>query len=377
MPQYTPDDREATILVVGSGVAENVLVLTSPVRFGQKHLVHRHALLGGSGLNYTLRLVHTGHAVLPVLSIGDDYHGHEIQKAVTAAMQANIGDSAVLPYIKSSDFVCHSFTTPQSTILVAHDQRTIFTEKLHGLEHFKPFVQAKLDRIDQNPELAVKVVMIGHIYADSPELNPTGAGSITRSIIDRYRGQALIYANFGNSQIRLGYRSWEAVMDDIMVFQLALDEIRAFFREEDRTPTLLEIIQWLRDHRITAVITLDRFGAIATYQDGADGIILAWPFELTSIVDTTGAGDAFGTGLVSAIYRPPALTFQDFLDALETARVWAAYACTTLGGASECPDEATLAAFADQLHNQDEYTPVEVRKLEEAELIIRLLDKAY
>jgi hypothetical protein len=73
------------------------------------------------------------------------------------------------------------------------------------------------------------------------------------------------------------------------VFQLNLHEMRRFFSQRNARVSLFDIVQWFRERRITAVITLDKFGAIGTYKDGRDGIILAWPFEIQGFVDSTGA----------------------------------------------------------------------------------------
>jgi hypothetical protein len=36
---------------------------------------------------------------------------------------------------------------------------------------------------------------------------------------------------------------------------------------------------------------------------------------------------------------------KEFKDALDEARYWAAYACTTFGGAAECPNPEVLGKF--------------------------------
>lgn len=160
------------------------------------------------------------------------------------------------------------------------------------------------------------------------------------------------------------------------VFQLSLGEVRTFFRSHPAVRTLADIIHWFRERHITAVITLDKFGAIATYRDGADGVIFEWPFDLESVVDSTGAGDAFAAGFTATLFDHPGEDFAGFLRAIQAASIWGAYACTSLGGAQDCPDRDTLARFSEKIINR-KFAQVEVKNLADADLILKLLDKAY
>ena len=66
----------------------------------------------------------------------------------------------------------------------------------------------------------------------------------------------------------------------------------------------------------------------------------------------------------------------EFLNAVVTARVWAAYACTTLGGATKCPNRRTLDEFCDETLAQQP-DPVEVQQMRYVDRILRILDKAF
>lgn len=363
-----------TILAVGSGVGENVLTVNGDVQLGEKHITQRYELMGGSGLNYTLRLSCTGHIVMPILSIGKDFLGHKIQREISKTLNDN-QLFQFIEFIETEDFLCENLTTPQSTIVVSKDKRTIFTESMQGVENFKDFTLSRIKDLHNN-QTAFKAVMIGHIYADNPGLNASGPGEITKAIIDSFAGRTLIFANFGESQLCLGDVFWKEYLKKIDIFQLSLSEVRKFFSHDKKISSLTDIIIWFRQNCITAVITLDKFGAIATFKDGRDGVILSWPYELEDIVDSTGAGDAFGAGLVSMLYKKPTVEFDDFLSAIKRARVWAAYACTTIGGAKDCPNNVALQNFeADVMIRQ--FNPVEVQNLNHADLILKILDKAY
>jgi sugar/nucleoside kinase (ribokinase family) len=162
------------------------------------------------------------------------------------------------------------------------------------------------------------------------------------------------------------------------VFQLNLHEMRRFFSQRDAKVSLSDIVQWFKDkdRQITAIITLDKFGAIGTYKDGSKGVILAWPFEIQDFVDSTGAGDAFGAGLVSQLCGKADFSFAEFFDAIEVARTWAAYACRFLGGATDCPDQQLLQEFSEKKLAQ-RTDPVEVQEMKHVDRILRILDKAF
>jgi ribokinase len=69
----------------------------------------------------------------------------------------------------------------------------------------------------------------------------------------------------------------------------------------DPTPTL-ELAQSLRDYGVgTLVVTMGENGALILTDAGAEQV----PGVSVAVVDTTGAGDAFNSGLaVAAGYRP-------------------------------------------------------------------------
>jgi sugar/nucleoside kinase (ribokinase family) len=364
------------ILVIGSGNAEHVFSLEGDFRLGQKHMVACHEVIGGSGVNYTMRLINAGFPVFPILSIGRDRLGLGIrEKILTSARRAQLPEQ-VLTFIDSDEFFAPHIRTPLSTVIVENAQRTILLSQIYGSEHFRDYVEHRLAYLDAHPEINIGAVMVGHIYADSPTVNPSHPGECTRYIIRSFSHHSCVFGNLGNSQICTGVDSWEHDLKRLSVFQLNLHEMRRFFSQRNARVSLFDIVQWFRERRITAVITLDKFGAIGTYKDGRDGIILAWPFEIQGFVDSTGAGDAFGAGLISQLYQKADFSFTDFFNAIGEARVWAAYACTTLGGATNCPDRRTLEEFYDKTLAQQP-DPVEVQQMRHVDRVLRILDKAF
>ena len=124
------------------------------------------------------------------------------------------------------------------------------------------------------------------------------------------------------------------------------------------------------------MITLDKFGAIATCGHKPRGVYIAWPHDLANIVDTTGAGDAFGSGLVASMFSG-----NDHLaDGLERASLWAAYACTTLGAANDCPTPDELKMFEStippSLRGEMDVT-VQMTGIRDIDRMLWLFDRAY
>jgi sugar/nucleoside kinase (ribokinase family) len=92
-------------------------------------------------------------------------------------------------------------------------------------------------------------------------------------------------------------------------------------------------------------------------------------------VDPTGAGDAFGAGLMYMLWDKPDFSFEDFVRAIEEARVWAAYACTHLGGSARCPDRGTLLKFYDDYFSHDSEAIEILVSSKEVGSILRIFDK--
>lgn len=384
---------EPAILIVGSGVGEKVLQLDAEPRLGRKQTLSKYKeLYGGSGVNYTLRLGHAGYHVLPILSIGNDTTGGAIKKKINDIIK----HEQITKFVSSDGFHCDKLSTPQSTVLVAGGLRTIFTGKLTGFEFFKEFVQERMNQLNHLDQLTIKAVMVGHIYADSPALSPDGQeGQITVDIIDKYADQGvMVFTNFGRSQYELGNEFWRETLQKVTVFQLALDEVRAFFGQDGAIKSLREMVEWFQANEITAIITMDKVGAIATLKGGEHGVIFARPYDLKQrLVDSTGAGDAFGAGLVSYFVDKiidieqskgivgkdnlaQVFTIGNFTDAIERARNWAAHCCTTLGAADKCPDTDSLDQFRRSLGKQASAV-VKKGKLNDFDDIMWFIDKTY
>jgi sugar/nucleoside kinase (ribokinase family) len=386
-----PKQGRSAILVIGSGNAETILDLDRDLVIGAKHDVIREELFGGSGVNYMLRMTHYDPAVqiLPILSIGAGRIGQNIRQAILKAMDAEHVSHGILDYINSEGFFCPGITTPQSTVLTTARARTILRERAGKAGPFRSFVERRLEDVQALADVSVGAVMIGHIYADSAQLEPDQRGQITKSIVDAYRDKAIVFANFGESQYGAGHTFWQDCLEGLTVFQLSIEEARRFFSAHDgegeggtgqgRRPwSLSAMMRWFQERRITAVITLDRFGAVATFR-GQRGVWLAPAFDLDAFQDATGAGDAFGAGLVYTLCQAGCeITSDLFQTAIKEARMWSAHACTTRGAASQCPSKAELEGFTQALREKGQDPDfIECRELHAWDSIFRILDKAY
>src|SRR5208337_942764 len=108
------------------------------------------------------------------------------------------------------------------------------------------------------------------------------------------------------------------------------------------------------------------------------------PLRISGLEDTTGAGDAFGAAIVTRLYlrqmqlgTHQRLESHEWVPVLEEARYWAAYACTTRGGAEDCPSKTELKSLRKRIREEGHWSPVALKDRSEAESILFLLDRAY
>lgn len=336
------------VLVVGSAYTEHTLQLNGDMILGEKQGATINNFYGGSGINYILRLIENGVTTIPILNVGNDESGEAIRSEILECAQRAEFSSNLLELIESDDFCCKYLeTTPRSYIIIEKNKkrRTIINDKFGGSNLFQTHIREQIRKISEFSDLDINVVVIGHIPEQETDKSKAPC---TEYLIDKFKDKSIILANFGDSQIKLGSKFWEDKLQDIDIFQLNLHEIRKFFSDQDRNMPLVDIIDWLREKSITTVITLERFGAIGTYKN-EKGIFLVPPFKIDSYLDSTGAGDAMGAGIVSKLYHKKEFSSGDFLDSLSEARIWAAHACTILGGAYRCSDTSRFHNFEEKL----------------------------
>ena len=80
--------------------------------------------------------------------------------------------------------------------------------------------------------------------------------------------------------------------------------------------------------------------------------------------------------IMKLVQGKKAFTFQHFLAAIAQGRLWASYACTTIGACSRCPDSNTLDDYCrNNVCLSDRH--LEITESVNSEPIINLIEKAY
>lgn len=365
------------VIAVGSGAVENIIVCDSGLQLGRKHIVRQEESLGGSGLNYTLRLMGAGREVLPILPVGPDARGQLIRESIVAAAAKTRVAPILVKFLSPRRFFVPRLKTPRSTILVNDGQTTVFSEKFLEGKDFRRHLEKRFADIEEGLAVTPGAVMIGHLYSDRRNGPPHIPGELTRLIIARWQGKAPIFLNPGHSQIELGIRFWEDSFRQAAVVQMNIWEYKNLMKTGGRLPSLREVIEWFTDRGITAVISMGRFGSLGVFGNGQDGLVYGQPLLPPERVrDTTGAGDAFAAGLVSALAGKNSFSFDDFRRAIAVAGVWASFACTTFGGSGHCPSAQELAAFRKEL-GDDEAKSVRIVEMRAAGPMLDMMDLLY
>ncbi len=337
------------IVVIGGANLEYIIKSDTEIEYGGKNSVDIQELYGGSGVNYALRLLHTGERVYPILFAGADHAGMQIRHALSSALHAD--DPKIRYFIEEHAFFVPGVTTPRSTIIVEGSRRTILTQDRNNHNTFRAFVGSRVKNTED-----VSALVIGHIHSDKPVSGQKEEDLSTLFAINYFRPKIpLIYANFGSSQIAHGFAFWQRHLSSIDILQLNIYEMKRLFREGEHYPSLHTIVQKLQALDISAIITLDKFGAIGILKGHNDTIFMARPVELGErFVDSTGAGDAFCAGMVSALNGREKIGIDDYKEAMAVARSWAVYACMSYGGANNCPSAETIETFHRQIVKENE-----------------------
>lgn len=374
------------ILVFGGGNTETLLIADGPVEIGGKNAVRTASALGGSGVNCSVRLLAMNAPAIPILSIGGDAIGHEIQAFIEkVAAAANAGDT-VLDYLRSPRFFTPGLSTAQSAVLVEAGARTIFKSK-HSDEGV--FYASLVSRVTgANGDLGAKpaAILIGHL--PSPHEKAGEKHDPTTAIAERFHGRCPIFINFGQEQLSKGYRHWASLLDKADYVQMHINEARGFFGGSIPSTGLPALAEFLSTLPAAFCITLDHFGAICFQGRNAPGgefiFVPEYINDESLAVDPTGAGDAFIAGTVFHLWRAGHLARPGEVKwdagelgaALDEGRKWAAFACTKLGGASEPPDAATLRLFVNQ-RQFGAAQPLTLHRHAASAQFLRIIDKAF
>jgi sugar/nucleoside kinase (ribokinase family) len=342
-------NQRKNIVVVGGANIEYILKSKDNIVRGSKNFVDVEEFIGGSGVNYTMRLLSVGSPVYPILFVGNDENGKKIHKTILDALSSSIDDKSRF-FIQSNNFFVKNLKTPQSTIVVEGVHRTILSSDQNNENIFKEFVKERLSSIED-----ISALIIGHIRSDREEINHDKNDLSTIYAIENISDGCLVYSNFGRTQIEYGVDYWKKYLCKIDIFQLNVQEFNTFFKKESKKLYLKEIIKKIRELNINAIVTLDRFGAIGIMKDLTNALFMARPVNIKEqFVDSTGAGDAFCAGMVYKLSGNKNFTKIDFKEAMEMARSWAAFACQSYGGANHCPSRKNIEAYHQILNSNNE-----------------------
>jgi len=347
--------ESARVLAIGGASVEHSYAIAGEFEADRKYSTDpQPRLAGGSAINHACRLLALGVDVEPIVPLAKaDPLCSVIVRALDEAEQTGHGS------YRRTDLLIRGaeLTTPYTTIIRQGASRAALNEFSPVLmERFAEHLDRQLSRLASSrkrPDL----VAIGHIHADrrAQDMHGVGhGGALTEQILMADSlSSARRYVNFGSAQFELGARRWERTLrDSVDVFQLDIGEARRFCHDAGlERLSLEEILGWFRD-RCTVVISLERFGAVGQLR-GMDSAVAAWPYLLERVADSTGAGDAMGAGIMTSMLANPFDLETDDLDtraskfasALAFGRLCAAYACTTVGGANECPSLEALVEF--------------------------------
>ena len=110
---------------------------------------------------------------------------------------------------------------------------------------------------------------------------------------------------------------------------------------DDPTPTL-ELAQELKSLGVqTVIVTMGGSGSLIVTDAGTNEI----KAPIVNVVDTTGAGDSFNSGLAVALAEG-----KDLVTAVQMGNVAGALACTALGVIPSLPDRQTLDSLYSQTY---------------------------
>jgi len=379
--EYLTQDSErqgncAPIAIVGSGNLE--MLLHSPraerISLGEKHSVKVESLWGGSGVNFTRRLLSVGHVVLPVLPIAEDHAGKQILDAMrTSAEEGGILEETLRCWNKLKLFNS-SVETPTSVLVVHESERTVFRQQVGTTEDYLDQMKEQINHLYSFCD-SPSALLIGHIPRGNE--TPESTADVIDYLIKKYRNRTLIYTVLGSSQLQNGWQFWENhIRDSIDIFQLNLSEAKSFFSDGKNPATLKVVLEQLKKMNVSAVLTMDKFGAIATFSR-SDDIYVAWPLiDSSDVYDTTGAGDAFAAGMISVLAGVGKnFSAHVFETALAEGSKWAAAACTTIGGSGRSPGKE-LSTFIEE-NPKCKDNNVETRKYDNTQELLRFVDLAY
>lgn len=333
------------VAVIGTGTIETVIEVPHLDLAGLKVTYDERAFkgIGGSALNIALRLRVLGIDAIPLFPYGDDEIGRKLVDSIILKDNNSL-KIHMLPPI-------HRATTNESLILVEPSgKRGNISKTGIGQDYFPEMVKGWLE---QNLE-RVGAVVISHIRQE------TAKNQITYELCKKIRstcGDIPIFFNLGLSQYQIGLRQYTEVLSMVNVLQLGRDELLVFMgSNRGENSNWAPLFEKLSQIVPCLIVTLGESGAIVSRKEG---VIYSVPsYRLNRMArDYTGAGDAFLSGFIYGY-----LEGKNDIESLDWARRSAAFACLSLGGASQVPTKSYLLELDGKFGNPE---PIQVFSYEE------------
>lgn len=216
-------DKEAFKPIIAVGGANAEIILESgehaDLSFGEKHTVIQHNHIGGSAVNFSSWLLNDKKFVVPVLVIGADQVGKNIRDCLVEKTDKNRHGLLVDRFLMSTSFLHENIRTPVSTILLHNHQRTIFKQRLEGIEHIHSHLVNQTQNIGDLFDKEIGSLLIGHIESDAAcyeKINKCEPKSTLFLINEaRKKYKCLVYAVLGKSQYEYGCEYWKPHLNNI------------------------------------------------------------------------------------------------------------------------------------------------------------------
>lgn len=365
---------EDYVLVVAGANIEYIYKQDTNIRLEVKQGFQEKTIAyGGSGLNYTLKLLAVGIPVFPILPLGNDAEGTTIIEMLEKERKrANLD---IFEYDKNK-FLHNNIRTVESLIIADNSSRTIWSNDKQYIPNkdFNNIIDTKLKDLENMKDVSnvPKMVMIGHIHSDRQTEDLEHTNLSTKKLIEAYQNRSFLYINLGRSQLSYGFEFWKEDFKKVNVVQFNLSEVRELFNHKK---SLNEIIDEFWNLKVTLIITLDKLGALCVPNCNNDKrIIYAPEIDISSeYKDKTGAGDAFASGIVYYMLRcfSQQMNYAAWSEACSYGRAWATYTCTQLGNSDNCPNKTEIEEYRENIAKKDltieTITP----------MVVDLIDKAY
>jgi len=359
--------HQKKILIIGGAYwTRKIIEPTSEYIQGNKYMLPSNCFFehaGGGGFNYAARLLSLGINIIPVLPIANDIYGFEIKKSlILASKKVHVDfnpNSLVLMDTKEN-------RTPSSTIIkdgIDTKSYNEFSKKI--LDNFSDHYHNVIKTITHDPDF----IFIGHIHSDFQN-----NGSLTKEIINFfYEKHIPIYANFGLSQIIQGFDALKNILLKIDFLQLNIFELKNFFSKQ-KIRNLAHALDLLREY-CTIIITCGELGALVQVKKSPIiSYVRAYDISKDEIIDTVGAGDAFGAGLLSYLIQKIPKTEKIPMVALNRANICAAHSCTMDFPSNIFPDLNELNNFA---NNHISPSKIENFNIRDCNQILDIIDNGF